>query len=258
MAGDGLYALQRGVGGQHPGRQQSGGVLDWQRAEVVVGVVHRGAAVGGDAVHAADAARAAVEAADRALVLEHHAAAGQVVVPGVDPDLAGRAGAGRHQSPDAVGKEDEVGLHQPGLRQLGHVLESVQQVGHPLFDRVRLVGRKGDGWQATQGHHLAAGVDQLVAGHAAVAERRACHGVDDVAVEVWEEAKAVLAQQRRVGRHCGIRHQQAARLAARYRPMLKHGDTETTLNELMRGAHATDAAAEYENAGCHESLPAVD
>ena len=102
-----------------------------------------------------------------------------------------------------------------------------------------------------------------VIGHLAPVERRdAPHRVDHVLVEAREEPKPVLAGQAVLdGRDAGVGelvsaragavvdHRDAARLAARDAAALEDDDLEAALDQLVRGAHARDAAAEDDDPG---------
>ncbi len=101
--------------------------------------------------------------------------------------------------------------------------------------------------------------------HLAPVERRnIAHRVDDVLIKTGEEPKAMLAGHEMVDRTCGargelmsarvfvrVRHRDAAGLAARNVPAFEHNDLEAALDQLVRGAHAGDAAAEDDDASGH-------
>jgi hypothetical protein len=95
----------------------------------------------------------------------------------------------------------------------------------------------------------------------------AAHGVDDVLVEAREEPKPVLAGHPVPNRTSGplrkldsagvlslFKDGNAAGLASRNIAALEHHDLEAALDQLVRGAHPRNAAAEDDDAGGHASL----
>ena len=98
---------------------------------------------------------------------------------------------------------------------------------------------------------------------APVERRYAAHGVDYVLVETGEEPKSVLAGQAVLDRtHAGgelmsagvgaiVDHGNAASLAAGKVAALEDDDLEAALDQLVRGAHAGDAAAQDDDPSRH-------
>jgi hypothetical protein len=86
-----------------------------------------------------------------------------------------------------------------------------------------------------------------VVGGRPAAVRDPRHRVGQVAVEAREEAEAVLGRQ--VGPPAGARsgHRHRARLAAEGVARLVHGDVESALGELVRGAQPAHPAAQDRN-----------
>ena len=91
------------------------------------------------------------------------------------------------------------------------------------------------------------------------------HGVDDVFVKPREEPKSVLAGKAMVDPSLSLRqmgelmsagavvmgHLDAAGLASRSISALENLDLKAALDQLVRGTHTRDAAAEDDDAGRH-------
>ncbi len=101
-----------------------------------------------------------------------------------------------------------------------------------------------------------------------VERRDPAHRVDHVLVEAREEAEAVLAGQPMLDRrHARVRelvaaaaltafgHRDASSLAAGQLATFENDDLEPALAELVRGAHACDAAAEDDDLGQRAGPP---
>ena len=118
------------------------------------------------------------------------------------------------------------------------------------------------------GEDGAGGVDQILGDRAGASIRNPRHGVDDVLVEPWKEAEAVLAGEvppRRggktaevhgadvlAGRRAGDDH--AAGLATGHIPQLEDAHGEAALAQLVGGAQAADATAEHDHRLGHRQL----
>ena len=109
---------------------------------------------------------------------------------------------------------------------------------------------------------------QMVRHLAPVERRDPAHRVDHVLVEAWEEAEAVLAGQPMLDRRdarvrelvaapalTAFGHRDASSLAAGQLATFENDDLEAALAELVRGAHACDAAAENDDLGQRAGPP---
>ena len=168
-------------------------------------------------------------------------------------------GAAGQDLPDAGAEEGQVLGREVGGRAEGH--HDVAQKHAGVGRRAREGGGHDEGRLAELGDAHACRRHQVIGDLAAVQRRDAAHGVHDVLVEAGEEAEAVLARQvvldRRhavVGQHMAgagralVGNRDAARLAAGDVAAFEHRDLEPTLDELVRGAHAGDAAAQDDDA----------
>ena len=92
----------------------------------------------------------------------------------------------------------------------------------------------------------------------------AAHGVDDMFVETGEEPEPMFAWQAMLDRAHGaggklmsarvlavIDDGNAARLASRQVAALEHDDLKAALDQFVRSAHASDAAAENDDPSRH-------
>ena len=105
---------------------------------------------------------------------------------------------------------------------------------------------------------------QVIRHLAPVKRRYAAHGLDDVLVETREEAKPVLAGHPMLDRRpiaigemmsagvlALVDDGNAAGLASRNIAALEHHDLEAALDQLVRGAHPRNAAAEDDDLSGH-------
>jgi hypothetical protein len=96
----------------------------------------------------------------------------------------------------------------------------------------------------------------MVGCFSSVERRRSAHGVDDVLVEAREESKPMFAGQPVLDGPEGAARElvsasvqaviddgNAAGLPSRQLATLEHDDLKAALDELVRGAHAGDAAS---------------
>jgi hypothetical protein len=101
---------------------------------------------------------------------------------------------------------------------------------------------------------------------APVKRRYAAHCVDYVLVETWEESKPVLAGHPMLDRTPSaigelmsagvlalVDDRNAAGLASRNIAALEHYDIKAALDQLVRGTHAGDTAAQDDNPSRHAS-----
>ena len=114
----------------------------------------------------------------------------------------------------------------------------------------------------------AGGIDQILRDRAGASIRSPRHGVDDVLVEPWEEAEAMLAREvspRRGGKSAEVDRanvlagsragdDDAAGLATRHVAQLEDANGEAALAQLVRGAQAADAAAKHDHRLGHRQL----
>ncbi len=108
---------------------------------------------------------------------------------------------------------------------------------------------------------------QMIRNLSPIKRRRAAHGVDDMFVETREEPEPVFAWQPMLDRAHGAGGGQlmsarvlavvddgnAAGLASRQVAALEHNDLKAALDQFMRGAHASHAAAENDDPSRHSS-----
>ncbi len=224
--------------------------------------------------HVADGARA------RPLRLGRHQRAGDA--GGEELAVGRRAVLGADELPPA----DALVLGQPALGARGEDLPDAAAEVRQVLGREPGVGAEGEQQVAQHRAGVARGAGEQrrhderrpvvlrdgdarrrhqVVGRAAAVERRdAPHRVDDVAVEAGEESEAVLARQvvldgieAAVGELVAaaalavVAHRHAARLAAGEVAAFEHDHLEAALGQLVRGAHAADAAAEDDDARGH-------
>src|ERR1051325_1257602 len=80
---------------------------------------------------------------------------------------------------------------------------------------------------------------------AGIVDRYALHGIDDMFVEAWEKAKAVLTRQVLAAVHTRMRSWDAPGLAPRYVAEFVDLDFESAVQQLVGSAHPGNASANY-------------
>ena len=152
----------------------------------------------------------------------------------------------RDELPDARAEVVDVLLGQ--TQDVGGVGIAHKQLD--VLDRSGEPGGHDDRRPACAGDLVSTGLDEVLVGVPAAADRDALHRVGHVAVETREEAEAVLTGQVRPAVRAGVPLDHAPRLAARQRLALEDANLEAALDQLMGRAHPGHAAAEDDDR-CH-------